>query len=309
MNSILVDQYLFYSYFELFKKFVKYKSKVTFVSFNSNPYTEQQEGYKSDIHKQARKLLNFGNWKSKDIGTGKIINAVIKSIELNDNNLVRWQARYGDKSRPHHKLYTSIHIPTDRRNIEKLFFDFYRQNIPDDKVFASLVKFFGKKYSLIAYLFFLKDKNKFMPIAPEYFDESFKKLSINHTTSHKCSWENYSQFNNILNQIKELLILELGTEVTLLDAHSFLWMLSSQMEGYKIKGPLKKIKNYKGLSSKDKESVIKARIGQGIFRVNVIDYWLHCALTGCSQLDVLVASHIKPWKELIKRGKSLFQKS
>lgn len=53
----------------------------------------------------------------------------------------------------------------------------------------------------------------------------------------------------------------------------------------------------KGLADKDRQSVTKARVGQGVFRKAVIDYWSTCAVTGCSNQNLLIASHIKPWAD------------
>lgn len=40
----------------------------------------------------------------------------------------------------------------------------------------------------------------------------------------------------------------------------------------------------------------KSRIGQGRFRELLIQTWGGCAVTGATQIDVLKASHIKPWR-------------
>jgi hypothetical protein len=40
-----------------------------------------------------------------------------------------------------------------------------------------------------------------------------------------------------------------------------------------------------------------SRLGQARFRAAVIDYWGACAVTGCAALELLSASHIKPWKD------------
>jgi hypothetical protein len=45
----------------------------------------------------------------------------------------------------------------------------------------------------------------------------------------------------------------------------------------------------------EREALIKARIGQGNFRTDVIALWGRCAVTGCSLSKVLVASHLVPW--------------
>jgi HNH endonuclease len=45
----------------------------------------------------------------------------------------------------------------------------------------------------------------------------------------------------------------------------------------------------------EREALIKARVGQGNFRTDVIALWGCCAVTGCSLSKILVASHIVPW--------------
>ena len=53
----------------------------------------------------------------------------------------------------------------------------------------------------------------------------------------------------------------------------------------------------KGLPETVRRSIILSRIGQGVFRSGLIDYWRKCAVTGCNSLDLLRASHIKPWRD------------
>jgi len=50
------------------------------------------------------------------------------------------------------------------------------------------------------------------------------------------------------------------------------------------------------ISNTEKLTYISARVGQGRYRHNLIDYWERCALTGFSDVRFLVASHIKPWR-------------
>ncbi|MBW7876049.1 MAG: HNH endonuclease [Candidatus Cloacimonetes bacterium] len=56
-----------------------------------------------------------------------------------------------------------------------------------------------------------------------------------------------------------------------------------------------------GLSETERRSVQYARIGQGVFRDRVIEYWKTCSVTVISNPDLLRASHIKPWKECDNR--------
>ncbi|MDB2037654.1 HNH endonuclease [[Clostridium] symbiosum] len=48
---------------------------------------------------------------------------------------------------------------------------------------------------------------------------------------------------------------------------------------------------------KSREQIIKTRVGQYFFRISVLNaYNNRCCVTGISKSDLLVASHIKPWK-------------
>lgn len=51
------------------------------------------------------------------------------------------------------------------------------------------------------------------------------------------------------------------------------------------------------LTETQKSQIILARVGQGAFRKKLIKHWGECSATGCSQIDILKASHIKPWSE------------
>lgn len=49
------------------------------------------------------------------------------------------------------------------------------------------------------------------------------------------------------------------------------------------------------ISDTEKEQLIKARRGQGKFRINVVKHEKACRLTGLTDKRFLVASHVKPW--------------
>jgi len=52
------------------------------------------------------------------------------------------------------------------------------------------------------------------------------------------------------------------------------------------------------LSQTEREAVVKARLGQGRYREDLIDLWEgRCAVTEVKNEAVLRASHIKPWRE------------
>jgi len=55
------------------------------------------------------------------------------------------------------------------------------------------------------------------------------------------------------------------------------------------------------ISNTEKSTLISARVGQGKYRHNLIDYWERCSLTGFSDVRFLIASHIKPWNKADNR--------
>lgn len=57
------------------------------------------------------------------------------------------------------------------------------------------------------------------------------------------------------------------------------------------------------LNSTEKKQLILSRVGQGNFRLQLIEMWGCCSVTGYKQLDFLVASHIKPWKPSNNRAR------
>lgn len=50
------------------------------------------------------------------------------------------------------------------------------------------------------------------------------------------------------------------------------------------------------LSGESKEAVIKVRVNQGVFRNRLLQRFNSCCLCGLSNQNLLIASHIKPWK-------------
>lgn len=51
------------------------------------------------------------------------------------------------------------------------------------------------------------------------------------------------------------------------------------------------------ISQTEKSAIIMSRIGQGLYRKNLIAYWRGCSITDFKKIDLLVASHIKPWRD------------
>lgn len=79
----------------------------------------------------------------------------------------------------------------------------------------------------------------------------------------------------------------------------FLSFLSFDFKNHEQSIVSKEINNVeknKKLSKTEKETLILSRIGQGNFRKKLIDYWNSCSVSRFGKIDILIASHIKPWK-------------
>ena len=56
------------------------------------------------------------------------------------------------------------------------------------------------------------------------------------------------------------------------------------------------IKGYVSLKETERDALIKSRVGQGVFRKQLIEkYNSSCIITGINEKRLLIASHIKPW--------------
>ncbi len=51
------------------------------------------------------------------------------------------------------------------------------------------------------------------------------------------------------------------------------------------------------LDNTEKSRMVSTRVGQGKYREQLIRYWKGCALTGYGATEILIASHIKPWRQ------------
>lgn len=73
-------------------------------------------------------------------------------------------------------------------------------------------------------------------------------------------------------------------------------MLPSKTRTERVADDIRDVKSRTDVSATTREALIDARLGQGKFRSQLLEYWRGCSVTGCTETRVLVASHIKPWR-------------
>lgn len=226
-NDVIISTDILNSLFREFTEFLQSVANENFVSFKTSAYLDEQENYKYSIFYEAKQHLGNKYWKQEDVGTGKIQkaidSAILKKVIHNnknvDNNLIHWIQKDN---------YSKL---AKDRNLEQLFFDFYKNKITPQNAFQELTKHFD--YQLIAYLFFITDKNQFLPISQKVFDRIIsEKLQIaDFKTTGQISWDNYKIFLEIVKQVHRFLRTKVK-DAELLDAHSFLWILGRQREDW-----------------------------------------------------------------------------
>lgn len=189
------------------------------------------EGYKPTLRKAALERLSSDAWSRDNIGSGSIVEHAIDSIEIQEtkanlvNNLVFWQNRLGHANRDHRVLLEARNSHGLKEALDTLLFELYRGEREEGVIFEELAELTGRKYPLIAYLYFLKDINRFMPIQPTGFDRAFAAMNLEFSTRQQCTWDNYKAFNETLLQLVPLIEEAAGIrDVRLIDAHSFCWI-------------------------------------------------------------------------------------
>lgn len=231
-----INKYLLEEKFQEWKDFIETKDGKNFTSFSSSEYLGEQENYKRTLEQTARKILDIKSWNQSNIGTGQIVKRVIGAIEIDTtfdgekikNNLV-FTSQHSYTNRPHQKLLDAQESG-DTNELETVLFNFYTNGAPDSVSFEELTRILGKKYPLISYLFFIKNKRKYLPISPTNFEKGFGQFNVNVKFSHQCSWDNYILYIDLIKQVKDFLSDELDENIELIDAHSFIWILTRQMD-------------------------------------------------------------------------------
>lgn len=227
----------FFKHFEHFQRLAKtYANGEAFTNFHEG-FAAVWEGYKPRLRQLALTKLSADGWSENSIGSGAILRNTIDAIEIQDNlgdrtnNLVFWQNRFGHGNREHRALLDATLDPKLRKNIEKLLYDLYRNDSDEGGIFDRLSELTGAKYPLLAYLYFLKDMDRFMPIQPTGFDRAFHEIGIEFTTLRQCSWANYKNYNQILGDLRTRLEAIPGlNNIRLIDAHSFCWIFSTLLK-------------------------------------------------------------------------------
>lgn len=194
------------------------------VSFDKGILLEE-EGYKKEIFRRAHSVLEYNKWTKDLIGSGKIIEKVIQGFQQKSdkkfNNIVQFQ-----NLTEFHRIALS-----NMKTAEEILYHLYVDDNPQD-AFDKACELWGRRYPELTYLLFMKDMDKYIPVKTDNHRSRFKKLNIQTDCMTYCSWKNYSTFIAIHEEIRKELETYLGMDVSLIDAHSFVWMIHHAPDGF-----------------------------------------------------------------------------
>lgn len=203
--------------FKEFKSFIKKNDGQPFSTFDNCLFISNKEDYKDSIYEEANRLLDFKHWTTEDIGTGKIMNSISSVIKLILNQENEESIEYLIN-----RIEKTVYI--DKMIQEKLFFDWLKEKISHEEAFTKMMEL-GFSISLIAFFFFLIDKDRYIPFSKSYINIAFEKIGMSHFKSnHITTWKNYESYCNIIHKVHNFLI-RMDKNATLFNAYSFLWTL------------------------------------------------------------------------------------
>lgn len=191
-------------------------------SFKHGRFAEEEK-YKYQVYDNAREKLNYEFWTALEIGTGSILAHTKRAIEEN-RNLIDYRNKAIDES-------------SGLKHVEQILFNLYRTD-NDENTFNDVTGYLSGNADLVSYLFFLKNRDRYLPFRRQNFENRLSWMGIATSCSDYLSWENYQEFNEIIGRVQNALQPYFEEDVSLLDAHSFVWMQWHLKDQYRRMKPL-----------------------------------------------------------------------
>ena len=233
-----------YNKFEsIHEKFVKYiyersiqegfsEEDAVFKDFSNRYLNENEIQPKLDIFKNARTILELEKWDDFIKTPGKIIEKLKEICDQQVSKQLISPPRFGNEKSQSRNLY----LIKDQQIVEfeKLIFNLFLKSTTQSKFsdnFDSVIKFLKSKKELsvnsqfLAYLAFIVDKEKYIPIRKTEFDSVLEYFQMKKDIKG-FSWEKYESYLILIRFLQELLSKKYTTPNTV-ETHSYLWKISS----------------------------------------------------------------------------------
>lgn len=162
------------------------------------------EGYKKESFDKLHSMIEAG---------GPYSEILIQAF--NNNNLASY----------HQKPSIEAIVNSDDADLLELALASLYEGNDDKSAFDEIVNVVGRNFDVVGLIFFLKDCEKYLPIRSRIFDRLFSYVDVKAALAANCSWEKYQDFISVIKDIQEDLKKKVNAEFSLLDAHSFVWIL------------------------------------------------------------------------------------
>ncbi|WP_341665468.1 HNH endonuclease [Vibrio sp.] len=187
--------------------------------------------------------------------------------------------------------------------LDQELFDYMRSFIVTNELKDALISNFSDMSS--RYLQWLMDVGKTEKTAGKYLgaiEGSISNWLMD--TGDICEpitgIKSYRQFAKYEEKVRRLDIFKLrdGKEQGLYsEALSHYQRFLADLAQIDVNADIRQVMVDKTLTDTEKSIMVSARVGQGYFRAQLLKMWGGCAVTGYRNSQMLLASHIKPWRD------------
>lgn len=274
-------------------------------------FQEHEREYKIQL---ANALANTRNLLRSN--STEWVHALDEAIKSKDDNIIYWEDRHVFRS---WLSSQPSQVIGPLRNLWDESIDFeQRFSLFTNTLAATGLSQPGAQLAITSTLLMAFSPFQFPPVKVDSFSRAMKVAGWSSLYSAKHALERYRLAQTFMDSMKEESEkFKVGLRDRL-DVQGIVWCVSGgwknrpvpvewindpdqrasaeRAEYVKELQDLEAEPNSRELTSTEKLVLVQARRGQEKFREDLLSYWAHCAVTGCSELKILRASHIKPWK-------------
>ncbi len=185
---------------------------------------DNEEGYKRHFWLRAREKMQLDTWHAHRKEPMYIVSRACQPFEMTtaDNTIPQNLV-----SAPNYLKAMDIYYEHPTEAADALYDVFFGKD--ERGAFLKLSKLLSRKWmneplSVIAFYFFLKDRERFVTVKRKTLELQLGKLNLSSSCIQSCTWEGYMVFLSYIGELQALLKSHIP-ETTFSDAQSFLWML------------------------------------------------------------------------------------
>jgi len=274
-----------------------------------------------DVNEREYKIRLASNLRRAreqiDLNGSRALGIVESALRSRDNNIVNWRLqvqlfKWFDKE-PDEAITALKILWSENRNFDKRLLSFV------EALRTAGIRQPGAQLAISSTLLMALSPEQLPPVRMEAFKSAMEQAGHDTLYSVSDTVQRYAlarAFMDWMIQDSQRYQITLRDR---LDSQGVIWCLSDgwktipvppdwtddpaarqALQDLEYSRELKELLNEPGsneLTPTEKDALVKARRGQGKFREAVLSYWGNCAVSNCSELFLLRASHIKPWKD------------